>query len=49
MSSQSDFEARLVATLEDYEIRERYNAEDPMVVQTVKINRCFSFFDEFGN
>ncbi|WOE40070.1 hypothetical protein [Acinetobacter chinensis] len=36
MSSQSDFEARLVATLEDYEIRERYNAEDPMVVQQLR-------------
>lgn len=36
MYSQTDFEARLVATLTDFEISERYQAQDPLVVQQVR-------------
>lgn len=36
MLTQADFEARLVASLDDAEIYERYQAGDPLVVQQVR-------------
>ncbi|RZG79629.1 hypothetical protein [Acinetobacter venetianus] len=36
MLTQADFEARLVANLGDYEIIERYNAQDPIVIRFLR-------------
>lgn len=36
MLMQSDFEAALVATITDPEILERYNAQDPLVIQQIR-------------
>lgn len=41
MLMQSDFEARLVATISDTVILERYNAKDPLVVQQVRAIAAF--------
>lgn len=36
MLTQADFEARLVANLDDYEILELYNAQDPLVLKYLR-------------
>ncbi|NNP70407.1 hypothetical protein [Acinetobacter sp. Ac_5812] len=36
MLTQADFEARLVANLDDFEILERYNAQDPIVLKYLR-------------
>ncbi|MEN3978249.1 hypothetical protein [Acinetobacter sp. CWB-B33] len=41
MLTQADFEARIVAALDDYEIQEQYNAQDPLVVQQVRSIAAF--------
>jgi hypothetical protein len=39
--TRADFEARLVASLDDVEIIARYNAGDPLVVQQVRANAAY--------
>lgn len=41
MLTQADFEARIVAALDDYEIQEQYNAQDPLVVQQARSIAAF--------
>ena len=41
MLTQADFEARIVAVLEDYEILERYNAQDPIVLRFLRSIAAF--------
>lgn len=41
MLTQADFEARIVAALDDYEIQEQYSAQDPLVVQQVRSIAAF--------
>ena len=41
MLTQADFEARIVASLDDYEIQERYSAQDPLVIQQVRSIAAF--------
>jgi hypothetical protein len=41
MLTQADFEARLVASLDDPDIAERYQAGDPLVVQQVRANAAY--------
>ena len=41
MLTQADFEARIVAVLDDYEILERYNAQDPIVLRFLRSIAAF--------
>ena len=41
MLTQADFEARIVASLDDYEIQERYSAQDPLVIQQIRSIAAF--------
>lgn len=41
MLMQADFEARIVAALDDYEILERYNAQDPIVTRFLRSIAAF--------
>lgn len=41
MLTQADFEARIVASLDDYEILERYNAQDPIVLRFLRSIAAF--------
>lgn len=41
MYSQADFEARIVAALSDFEISQRYQAQDPLVVQQIRSIAAF--------
>ena len=41
MLTQANFEARIVASLDDYEIQERYNAQDPLVIQQIRAIAAF--------
>lgn len=41
MLTQANFEARIVASLDDYEIQERYNAQDPLVIQQIRSIAAF--------
>lgn len=41
MLTQADFEARIVAALDDYEIQEQYNAQDPLVIQQIRSIAAF--------
>ena len=41
MLTQADFEARIVAVLDDYEIIERYNAQDPIVLRFLRSIAAF--------
>ena len=36
MLTQADFEARLIANIDDFEILERYNAQDPIVLKFLR-------------
>ncbi|MDH0032570.1 MULTISPECIES: hypothetical protein [unclassified Acinetobacter] len=41
MLTQADFEARIVAALDDYEILEQYNAQDPIVLRFLRSIAAF--------
>lgn len=41
MLTQANFEARIVASLDDYEIQERYNAQDPLIIQQIRSIAAF--------
>lgn len=41
MLTQTDFEQRIVATLDDPEIAERYQAGDPLVIQQIRSHAAF--------
>lgn len=44
--TQADFEAQLQAAIDDYEIQERYKAQDPLVVH--QLRSIASFLTAFG-
>lgn len=39
---QADFEAQLQAAIDDYEIQERYKAQDPIVVHQLRSMASFN-------